>query len=50
MLVRARVQIPTSLTEEQKRLLRELSRTLGEATPEPQDKGFFGKIKDALGG
>ncbi|MDQ6693010.1 MAG: molecular chaperone DnaJ [Chloroflexota bacterium] len=50
MVVRANVQIPTSLTEEQKRLLRELSKTLGEATPEPQEKGFLGKIKDALGG
>jgi molecular chaperone DnaJ len=50
MLVKARVQVPTSLTEEQKRLLRELARTLGDATPEPHDKGFFGKIKDALGG
>jgi molecular chaperone DnaJ len=50
MLVRARVQVPINLTDEQRRLLRELARTLGEATPEPQDKGFFGKIKDALGG
>jgi molecular chaperone DnaJ len=45
-----RVQTPTNLTEEQKRLLRELSRTLGEGGPEPQDKGFFGKIKEAFSG
>jgi molecular chaperone DnaJ len=50
MRVRAKVQVPTNLTEEQKRLLRELAKTLGEATPEPQDKGLFGKIKDAFGG
>jgi molecular chaperone DnaJ len=50
MLVRAGVQVPISLTEEQKRLLRELGNTLGAASPEPQDKGFFGKIKDALNG
>lgn len=48
MLVRAKVQVPTNLTEEQKRLLRELAKTLGDATPEPQDKGFLGKIKDAF--
>lgn len=50
MLVSVNVQVPTNLNEEQKRLLRELARTLGEATPEPQDKGFLGKIKDALSG
>lgn len=50
MLVQANVQIPTRLTEDQKRLLRELARTLGDATPEPHDKGFFGKIKDVLNG
>ena len=50
MLVRTRVQIPTNLNEEQKRLLKELAKSLGEATPQQQDKGFFGKIKDAFGG
>ncbi|HEX9990446.1 MAG TPA: molecular chaperone DnaJ [Chloroflexia bacterium] len=50
MLVETNVQIPSSLTEEQKRLLRELARTLGDATPEPTEKGLFGKIKDALNG
>lgn len=50
MLVQTNVQIPTNLSEEQKRLLRELSKTLGEAAPEPQEKGFLGKIKDAFGG
>jgi molecular chaperone DnaJ len=50
MLVKINVQVPTSLNEEQKRLLRELGRTFGDATPQPQDKGIFGKLKDALGG
>jgi molecular chaperone DnaJ len=50
MLVRINVQVPTSLNEEQKRLLRELGRTFGDASPQPQDKGIFGKLKDALGG
>lgn len=50
MLVQTKVQTPTNLTEEQKRLLRDFSKTLGEPTPEQQDKGFFGKLKDAFGG
>ncbi len=50
MMVKVNVQIPTNLNEEQKRLLRELGKTFGEATPEPQEKGFLGKIRDALGG
>ena len=50
MLVCARVQVPTNLSEDQKRLLRELAKTLGDASPQPHDKGFLGKIKDAFGG
>ncbi|MEO8286819.1 MAG: molecular chaperone DnaJ [Chloroflexota bacterium] len=50
LLVKVNIQIPTSLSEEQKRLLRELGKTFGEATTEPQEKGLFGKLKDALGG
>lgn len=50
MLVGVNVQIPTNLNESQKRLLRELAKTLGEASPEPREKGLFGKIKDALNG
>ncbi len=48
MLVHTNVRVPTNLTEEQKRLFRELAITLGDATPEPQDKGLLGKIKDAF--
>jgi molecular chaperone DnaJ len=50
LMVKVNVQIPTSLTEEQKRLLRELAHTFGDASTGPQDKGLFGKIRDALGG
>lgn len=55
MMVRTKVQVPTSLTDEQKRLLRDLARTLGddgssEAPEPPQEKGLFGKIKGALNG
>jgi DnaJ-class molecular chaperone len=53
MLVKVNVHIPTNLSEEQKRLLRELSQTFGDTGGEPQiqqDKGLFGKLKDALGG
>jgi molecular chaperone DnaJ len=50
LMVKVTVQIPTNLNEEQKRLLRDLARTFGDATTEPQDKGLFGKLKGALGG
>jgi molecular chaperone DnaJ len=50
MLVRVSVHVPTSLNEEQKKLFRDLARTLGNATPVPQDKGLFGKIRDVLNG
>lgn len=50
MLVKVNVQVPISLNEEQKRLLRELAQTFGDTTAEPQEKGLFGKIRDALGG
>jgi molecular chaperone DnaJ len=53
MLVKVNVHIPTTLTDEQKRLLRELANTFGDTGGEAQvqqDKGIFGKLKDALGG
>lgn len=52
MMVHVDVQVPTNLTEEQKRLLKEFARTLGDtSTGTGQvEKGLFGKIKDALGG
>jgi molecular chaperone DnaJ len=50
MLVHTKVQTPTNLNEDQKRLMRELAKTFGEPTAEQQEKGFFGKIKEAFGG
>jgi molecular chaperone DnaJ len=50
MLVKVNVQIPTSLTDDQKRLLRELAQTFGDSTPGAPEKGLFGKLRDALGG
>lgn len=50
MLAKVNVQIPTNLSEEQKRLLRELGQTFGDIASEPPEKGLFGKLKDALGG
>jgi molecular chaperone DnaJ len=47
-LVRVRVIVPTKLTPEQKRLLKDLDDTLGTPSDSPDDKGLLGKIKDAL--
>ena len=49
MHVRVRVQVPTGLTDEQRRLLKELGDSLGTPTGvDGADKGFFGRIKDAF--
>lgn len=42
------VAIPKSLSDEQKKLFQQLSRTLGKEVV-PQQRGFFEQIKDALG-
>lgn len=47
--VRVIVQIPRKLSARQKELLREFARLSGEKTGD-SDKGFIGKMKDALGG
>jgi molecular chaperone DnaJ len=48
-LVIVQVVIPTRMTDEQRLLFQELSSTLGkEVIPQPE-KGFFEKIKSALG-
>jgi len=51
-LVKVRVDIPSTLTEEQRRLLTELAKTFDPAGAgvSQEDKGLFGKLKDALGG
>ncbi len=48
-LVRVVVVTPQTLTDKQKELLRELAQTLGPANLPHEDKGFFERIKDALG-
>ena len=48
-LVRVHVAVPTSLTAEQKRLLKELAASLGHSSDGLDDKSILGKIKDALG-
>lgn len=49
-LVQVHVVIPTALDENQKRLLRELGKTLEQPAPPNEDKSFFDRIKDAIGG
>jgi len=49
-LVRLHVVTPDSLDTKQKRLFKELAKTLGEATLPGEDKGFFDRIKDTLSG
>jgi molecular chaperone DnaJ len=46
LLVRANVQVPTELTEEQRDLLKKLAESLG--TPIADEKGLLGKIKRTL--
>ncbi|MCL7452306.1 MAG: molecular chaperone DnaJ [Anaerolineae bacterium] len=48
-LVMVQVMTPTKLSTEQKHLLAELGKTLGKEVIQQQDKGFFDKLKDALG-
>lgn len=47
-MIRVKVQVPTALNETQRQLLTELAATFGEDTTAPEDKGFFGRIKDKL--
>lgn len=48
-LVIVQVAIPTRLTDEQKQLFKELGQTLGKEVIPQTEKGFFDKIKEALG-
>jgi molecular chaperone DnaJ len=48
-LVIINVSIPKTLTDDQKRLFQELSRTLGKEVVPQKDKGILGQLKDALG-
>lgn len=48
-LVTVNVQVPTSLSEEQKSLLDQLGKTMGTEI-KIQERSFFDKLKDVLGG
>lgn len=48
-LVTVNIQIPTTLTDEQKSLLESLGKTLGTDI-KIQERSFFDKVKDVLGG
>jgi len=47
--VRLRVEVPTHLTEEQRQLLRKLAATFARNNTPHENRGFFGKVKDAFG-
>jgi molecular chaperone DnaJ len=49
MIVTTRVDVPTHLSEKQKALLREFSRTLNGSVP-TEDKGLLDQLKDAIMG
>jgi len=48
-LVIVNISIPTSLTSEQRSLVEQLGKSLGTEVS-PQERGFFDKLKDVLGG
>ncbi len=50
-IVTVEVETPTSLTSEQRHLLRELSESLGDPQEgrDPADKGWFNRFKDTIG-
>ena len=49
MIVRANVVTPKNLSKEQKDLLKQLATSMGTTVTPQEDRGFMGKIKDALG-
>lgn len=49
MIVRANVLTPKNLSKEQKDLLKQLAESMGSDVTPQEDRGFMGKIKDALG-
>ena len=48
-IIRVKVATPQKLTDEQRRLFRQLAKTFGMDV-EAEDKGIFGKVKDAFTG
>jgi molecular chaperone DnaJ len=49
LIVHANVTTPRNLTKEQKDLLKKLAESMGHDVKPQEDRGFMGKIKDALG-
>ncbi|MBI4321015.1 MAG: molecular chaperone DnaJ [Chloroflexi bacterium] len=49
MQVKVRVNIPNQLTDEQRQLVLQLAKSFGIGLAHHDDKGFFGRVKDALG-
>ena len=49
-MVRLYVVTPQALDENQKKLFKDLAKTLGKASLPKDEKSFFGKIKDSFGG
>lgn len=49
MQVKVKVVIPTQLTDEQRALLVQLAHSFGIKLNHHDDKGFFGRVRDALG-
>jgi molecular chaperone DnaJ len=48
-LVTVQVEIPAALTEEQRAVFKELGSMMGDENFNENGKGFFDKLKDALG-
>jgi molecular chaperone DnaJ len=48
-IVTVHVIIPKHLTDEQRELVERLAQTFGDDAPQPTHRGFFDKVKDALG-
>jgi molecular chaperone DnaJ len=49
MLVRLKIETPTKLNDEQKKLFRQLASTFDGGVAPEENKGFFDKVKDAFG-
>jgi molecular chaperone DnaJ len=48
--VHVKVKIPTELTDEQKKLFRQLGETFGTDNTPAENRSFFDKVKDVFGG
>ena len=49
-LVRVKIEVPRRLNARQKKILREFAQASGLEIPEQEEKGFFDRVKDSLGG